>query len=84
MRLRSLRLFAASGFLRPNVDSVNIWDIQQADGTSIFKVDSDTPKITITGDLDVSGTVTAGNGLASFNGAVTNLTVVDGIVTAAS
>lgn len=39
--------------------------------------------VLIAGDIEVQGSIHAGNG-ANFDGAITNLTIVNGIITAAS
>lgn len=78
-------------------DQINGRLAVEYNGTEVFDFDANDLAIAVattitTGSLTVGGQVIASasgnlasaNGLAAFNGAVTNLTVVDGIVTAAS
>jgi len=62
-------------------DYINIIGDENDTGPEIIADESD--NLLVCGDLEVKGAIHAGNG-ANFNGAITNLTIVNGIITAAS
>ncbi|MBE3145042.1 MAG: hypothetical protein IMZ61_14160 [Planctomycetes bacterium] len=62
-------------------DYINIIGIETATGPEIIADLSE--NLLVCGDLEVQGAIHAGNG-ANFDGAITNLTIVNGIITAAS
>ncbi|MCJ7828204.1 MAG: hypothetical protein MUP81_00490 [Dehalococcoidia bacterium] len=65
----------------PLGDYINIIGDVGATGPDI--IDDLSENLLVCGDLEVQGAIHAGNG-ANFNGAITNLTIVNGIITAAS
>ena len=53
------------GSLTNTVDSTSAYLMEKANGTDVFRIDTATPKVFLTGDIDITGTSTFGGGYGS-------------------
>ena len=53
------------GSLTNTVDSTSAYLMEKSNGTDVFRIDTATPKVFLTGDIDITGTSTFGGGYGS-------------------